>query len=204
MNATQFQHIAQFYNHRVQQYGHDPRSCDYGRKESQLKKFHVLSEALDYSGKSVLDVGCGLADYAGYLSERYREISYSGVDLSHEMIARAKLAFPSLELRVTNILEEPSDESHDVVSANGIFYLLGSEAPDLMKKLIEAMFRRCRQCTAFNSLSTWASIHEKGEFYADPALVLDWCRELTPWVTLRHDYLAHDFTVYLYKNNPRQ
>jgi hypothetical protein len=86
-------------------------------------------------------------------------------------------------------------EQHDIVSANGIFYLLGAEAPRLMRQLVEAMFARCHEAVIFNSLSTWASVHDAGEFYADPLETLAWCREISPWVMLRHDYLPHDFLI---------
>jgi hypothetical protein len=45
-------------------------------------------------------------------------------------------------------------------------------------------------------------VQEPGEFYADPVEIVRFCRSLTPWVVLRHDYLAHDFTVYLYRDRP--
>lgn len=202
MSTLPFPAIAEFYNRRVGQFGHDPRACDYGRAESQQRKFRVLSEALDCTGLSVLDVGCGFADYADYLSAKHGGINYKGIDLSAKMIAAARAAHPAFELRVGNILEEPTAGIHDVVTANGIFYLLGEDAPTLMRRLVQAMFERCRKCVAFNSLSTWAGVQEAGEFYADPLEVIAWCRELSPWVVLRHDYLPHDFTVYLYRERP--
>ena len=64
-----------------------------------------------------------------------------------------------------------------------------------MPQLVRAMFARCREALIFNSLSTWASVHEAGEFYADPLATVSWCREISPWVLLRHDYLPHDFLV---------
>lgn len=195
MNTSPFTAIAEFYDRRVGEFGHDPRACDYGRAESQRRKFHALSTALDYTGRRVLDVGCGFADYADYLAAHHEGVTYAGVDLSGEMIARARAAHPDLNLRVANILEEPAGEPHDVVSANGIFYLLGEDAPVLMPRLVRAMFARCREAVVFNSLSTWANIHESGEFYADPLETLAWCREISPWVTLRHDYLPHDFMI---------
>lgn len=195
MKTTPFPAIAEFYNRRVGEFGHDPRACDYGRAESQQRKFRALSGALDYAGRSVLDVGCGFADYAEHLTANHEGVRYAGVDLSTAMIERARLARPELDLRVGNILEEPVRERHDIVSANGIFYLLGAEAPRLMRQLVEAMFARCREAVIFNSLSTWASGHEAGEFYADPLATLAWCREISPWVTLRHDYLPHDFLI---------
>jgi SAM-dependent methyltransferase len=197
MSTTPFAGIADFYNQRVQTYGYDPRACDYGRAESQRRKFSVLASATDYNGLSVLDVGCGFADYAGFLAERHPGIEYHGIDLSPAMIEKARQARPDLDLRVANLFDLPSDEFYDVVSANGIFYLLGTEAPALMRRLVSEMFRRCRRGVVFNSLSTWASVQEQGEYYADPLEVVAWCRELSPWVVLRHDYLPHDFTVFV-------
>ena len=52
---------------------------------------------------------------------------------------------------------------------------------------------------AFNSLSSWANDKEKGEFYADPLEVLKFCKTLSPWVVLRHDYHSRDFTIFIYK-----
>jgi len=197
MSLSPFATIAGFYDRRVGEFGHDPRSCDYGRVESQQRKFRVLAEATDYTGLSVLDVGCGFADYAKFLGERFAAVRYHGVDLSPAMIAGARAAYPGVDVRVGNILNEPADQAYDIVSANGIFYLLGADAPVLMRRLVVAMFERCRIGVTFNSLSTWASVHEPGEYYADPLEVVAWCREITPWVTLRHDYLPHDFTITL-------
>ena len=39
---------------------------------------------------------------------------------------------------------------------------------------------------------------QNGPMY--PLHVLAFCRTLTSRVTLRHDYLEHDFTVYLYRD----
>lgn len=202
MKDNPFSLIKEFYNGRVSEFGHDPRACDYGRAESQTKKFRVLADALDYQDLEVLDVGCGFADYASHLSSRYRGVGYTGIDLSPAMIAQATTLHPGLELRVGNLLKEPEHRKYDVVSANGIFYLLGTQAPTLMRELVTAMFQRSRRCVVFNSLSTWATYQEPGEFYADPLEIVEWCRTLSPLIVLRHDYLAHDFTIYMYREDP--
>ena len=147
----------------------------------------------------MLDIGCGFADYADHLATRYASFQYSGMDLSPAMIARARAIHPDLDLQVGNILdlENSQTPSHDIVSANGIFYLLGADADALMKRIVTAMFRRCREAVVFNTLSTWAETQEPGEFYSDPIRTVAWCRDLTPWVTLHHDYLLHDFTIVL-------
>ena len=199
MNKEPFEKISLYYDELVKRHGHDPRSCDYGRTESQIKKFNVLADVLPLTNKRLLDVGCGFADYADYLTARHGKVEYSGVDLSAHMIDLARQRHPDLDLRLGNVCDLFEPEQFDVVNANGIFYLLGANAPSLMQTIIRRLFDLSKVAVAFNSLSTWASTHEAGEYYADPLVTLAFCRTLTPWVVLRHDYLPHDFTVYLYK-----
>jgi SAM-dependent methyltransferase len=195
-----FDHIATYYEDLIRKYGHDPRACDYGRIESQAIKFRVLSEATNLTGKSVLDVGCGFADYFRYLSGNFADITYVGLDITPGMIVEAKKLEPALDLRCANILEWDSAESFDVVTANGIFYLIKDDPDKKMQDIIHAMFKRAKTVVAFNSLSSWASDQEAAEFYADPIETLAFCKTLTPWVSLRHDYHSRDFTIYMYKN----
>ncbi len=197
-----FGRVAEFYDGLVDRYGHDSRACDYGRPESQIIKFKVLSEVLHLSGRRVLDVGCGFADYAEYLAERFPNVTYTGADISIRMIAEARRLQPTLDLHHVNILERLPPGAFDVVTANGIFYLLGTNAEGLMRQLISAMYLAAGTAVAFNSLSAWAAVREPGEFYADPLRTLEYCRSLTPRVVCRHDYHDRDFTIYMYRNRP--
>jgi SAM-dependent methyltransferase len=194
-----FGRISEYYDRLVRQYGHDPRACDYGRPESQNIKFRVLSEVMPLADCSLLDVGCGFADFAAYLQLRFSGVKYSGIDLCASMVTEARRNHPDLDLRSANMLDASFDRPFNVVTANGIFYLLGEQAWPMMRKMIERMFGLATSALAFNSLSDWASDQEANEFYADPVQVLKFCRELTPWVVLRHDYHPRDFTIYMYK-----
>jgi SAM-dependent methyltransferase len=198
-SPSPYPRIAKFYDELLGRYGHDPRSCDYGSAASQLVKFKVLSEVTDLRGRRILDVGCGLADYAQYLAEHVGSVDYHGIDLSPRMIEEATRLRPQLSLRNGNLLDF-AGEQYDVVNANGIFYLLGERAPALMQQLVSKMYQCARIAVAFNSLSAWAAVQEPDEFYADPLETVAFCRSLSPWVVLRHDHLPHDFCVYLYRN----
>jgi cyclopropane fatty-acyl-phospholipid synthase-like methyltransferase len=197
--ADPFARIADYYDFLVQKYGHDPRACDYGRAESQQIKFRVLSEVTPLENRTLLDVGCGFADFASFLRGRFEGLRYSGIDLCAAMISEARRDHPNLDLRVANLADVSLNRTFDVVVANGIFYLLGEQAWPMMQSMIERMFALATTAVAFNSLSAWAEDQEAGEFYADPLQTVQFCRELTPWVVLRHDYHPRDFTVYLYK-----
>jgi SAM-dependent methyltransferase len=194
-----FGRIANYYQDLVQKYGHDPRACDYGRPQSQEIKFRVLSEAMPVKGRSVLDVGCGFADFHRFLRDRFGEVRYSGIDVCPAMVEEARRLDPHCEVKLANILDASIRERFDLVTANGIFYLLGDEAWPTMQEIVRRMYAVAEHAVAFNSLSSWAEDKDPGEFYADPAEVLQFCRTLTPWVVLRHDYHPRDFTIYMYK-----
>jgi SAM-dependent methyltransferase len=196
-----FARIADYYDGLVRKYGHDPRACDYGRLESQKIKFRILSEVLPLVNASLLDVGCGFADFATFLQGRFPGLRYSGIDLCAAMVDEARSNHPELDLRVGNISDAEFKETFDVVTANGIFYLLGDHAWPMMQRMIGRMYALATTAVAFNSLSSWATDQEAGEFYADPLQVVEFCRRLTPWVVLRHDYHPRDFTIYLYKTD---
>jgi trans-aconitate methyltransferase len=167
--------------------------------ESQKIKFRVLSEVLPLANSRLLDVGCGFADFATFLARRFPGLQYSGIDLSSAMVKEARRNHPELDLCVANISDAKFKGAFDVVTANGIFYLLGDEAFSMMQQMIERMYALATTAVAFNSLSAWATDQESGEFYADPLRVVEFCRQLTPRVVLRHDYHPRDFTIYLYR-----
>src|ERR1035437_8897399 len=180
--------IGNYYDDLVDKFGYDPRSCDYGHANSQKIKFNVLSEAISYDEKSILDIGCGFADYYDFLISKFKNIDYNGVDISAKMIEEAKKKHPTVKLELKNVFENASAKKYDIVTSNGIFYLLGKNSKLLMHEFISKMYEMAEQLVVFNSLSTWATDQEEGEFYADPLETVAFCKTISPWVTLRHDY----------------
>lgn len=197
-SENRFDAIGSHFDALVSKYGYHHCGQDYGSIESQQIRFSVLAQGTDYAGKSVLDVGCGFADYADYLKSRFEGVEYSGLDISREMIRLAKERHPELSIRRLNILEEDPGQ-FDVVIANGIFYLLGPDAKTVMEKMIARMFELAKETVAFSTLSVRAPVREPGEFYADPAVTFNFCQTICDRVVLRHDYLRHDFIIYMYK-----
>jgi SAM-dependent methyltransferase len=194
MSSSDRSRISSYYSTLVERHGDDHRSCDYGRAGSQQIKFGVLSAVIQ-PGQRILDVGCGMAAYADWLAESGLDVAYTGIDICPDMIKQASRRRPELDLKVADPFEV--DGQWDVVTANGIFYLLQESPQTTMKRLIIRMFELSLDCCIFNSLSTWAPDSNSGEFQADPLEVLDFCRGLTPWVVLDHGYMQHDFTMTL-------
>jgi len=193
------QHIVDYYEQLYRQHGNSPLASDYGSEASQQTKFRVLGDAADFAGKRVLDVGCGLGRFSDYLEKRFGQLQYHGVDITPSVVESAAQQFANHTFECRNILSDPPNARYDIVTANGIFYLVRDQPWLFMQQMVEAMFSLCREAVAFNSLSTWADFTNDDEFYADPTQTLAFCQTLTRRVVLRHDYMGHDFTVFMYR-----
>jgi SAM-dependent methyltransferase len=194
------QHTIRYFSRLVEQHGTDPRALDWGSRESQRLRFGVLAGIGPLHGVSVLDVGCGMGDFFGWLTENGLRVDYTGVDITPPMIEIARRRFPDARFEVGNLMDgAPVGGPFDYVFASGLFYLRRTEARDFLQWAVARMFSLCRKGVAFNSLTAWAPRQEEGEFFADPVDTLAFCRSLTPRLLLRHDYHPQDFTLFLLK-----
>ena len=70
----------------------------------------------------------------------------------------------------------------------------------LREKMIARMYEKCAVAAAFNAFSTCYEKHPDPRFnISDPLEVLDYCRAYTTRLLFRHEYVAHDFSVYMYR-----
>lgn len=195
----------------IDTHGPSHLAVDWGSTGGQTLRFSVLAELLrdrkgEFSEASILDVGCGVGHFCDYLGEHGFCGEYQGVDLLSEMIEQARIAHPEHAGKF-NVLDitankTPADsEMYDYVVGSGLFYH-GNRA--IMEAVLTAMFKLARRGVAVNSLSAWAQEKQDTEFYACPLETLAFCRTLTPWVELRHSYMPHDFTIYLYREQQKQ
>lgn len=202
-HAAETRRIADFYDRRVTRLGAQPRALDWGSRASQWTRFKVLTQIDDLAGSSVLDVGCGVADLYDYLRSRDVPIDYTGYDMAPAMVAAARRRLPNVDIQMRDIVtEEVPEPQFDFVVASGLFSLRRTQPYDYVAATVHRMYTLCRRGIAMNSLSSRSdgrTTIEDGRFLAAPERVLNICFEVTPKVTLRHDYLPHDFTVYLYK-----
>lgn len=194
------EHIVTFYSRLVEKHKFAPQALDWGSQKSQEQRFSVLIQIDQLDGMTILDLGCGLADLLSYLQRNHINVNYTGYDITPAMIESACQRFPHAQLEVRDLMAQSDCQPQfDYVLASGIFYLRQVEPMTYLELMVRRMFALCRKGVAFNTLSALAPQHNPGEFYADPAQVLTMCLKITPYVVIRHDYLPHDFTVYLYR-----
>ena len=193
--------IREHYVPLLQEHGPTFRAVDWGSSQGQEARFRVLLEVGSCVHASILDVGCGVGHLVEQLMARQFKGRYLGIDALPEMVTNARKRYPDWRFEEGNILEARAPWTADYVVGSGLFTFSDL---DLMKKTVTAMFAACTKGVAFNALSAWADRKEPGEFQADPLATVEFCRTLTPWVSLRHDYMPQDFTIYLYRDADRR
>lgn len=201
MNNKEEQLTAHRYQRLFDEHGQSHKTLNWGSREGQHLRFRILAGIGQLEGKRILDVGCGLGDFAGWLAQNNIRTDYTGLDLTPELVEQARKNYPELKFVQGSILDESmlAGQEFDFVFASGIFATYQIGANLWQEDAVAKMWGMATEGVAFNTLSSWAPDQEASEYYADPAGVLIACRKLTSWVVLRHDYHPRDFTVYLLK-----
>lgn len=199
MKLEEKKKLLHLYERRYEQFGYDVRSIGWSSSESQKLRFKVLSDIGDLSGSSVCDLGCGFGDLYPYLTERFGTIVYSGIDLSSKLIEEARVRYPGVSFEVRDILTEPVTKKHDYVFSSGTLSFKVRNHEKYVGRMLEAMVAMSKKGVAVNFLSSYVDYRLSKNFHFSPEKAFRMGRELTPYVTIRHDYPLYEFTLYLYR-----
>lgn len=193
--------MASYYTRAVETHGATPRGVDWNGEAGQRRRFEQFQRLYhDESGFSVIDQGCGYGAYFDYLSERYKNFSYLGLDISERMIIEARARVSSASARFEVSAE--NSETADFTVASGIFNVRGSEPDDdwlaYILDTVEEMAAKSRRAFAFNCLTLYSDreLMRPNLYYADPMQLFDHCRRrYSRHVALLHDYGLYEFTI---------
>jgi SAM-dependent methyltransferase len=199
--------LEQHYSQLLQECKDTPQGVQWGDRQTQERRMEILTQVGDVSSAKILDFGCGTGHLLTFLQNRLEfRGEYIGYDISSEMIATAQKKFPRIKFEQIDILAEGIPEDFDYILINGTFNNLVRDNWGLMSTLLKHLFAQTRYALAFNALSTYVDYYDDKLFYVCPEKVFRFCKEeLSPCVTLRHDYLIKpeiipfEFTVYVYK-----
>ncbi|OGM25846.1 hypothetical protein A2962_00360 [Candidatus Woesebacteria bacterium RIFCSPLOWO2_01_FULL_39_61] len=198
---SESQKIKNIYQEKYKKYGVDPRSLCWHQKGAAHQRFRQFWAEIDFSNKSVLDVGCGFGEMAKFLKKRYEGVDYTGVDIVPEFIEEAKKNYPEYQFFVRDFFSKPMSETYDVILASGV---LNSNVPENMeyrKKAIKIIFAHAKKVLAFNMLGAYPQPENdptSNVWYADSLEILKYCTTLTRRVIFRANYHPTDFTIFMY------
>ncbi|MBU0581054.1 MAG: methyltransferase domain-containing protein [Candidatus Margulisbacteria bacterium] len=197
---SEFAKIKNFYAQQLEQYGpKHPMALHWNSKETQEARFSVLSSIDDLNEKSVLDLGCGLGDFYGFLQGKGLLVDYTGWDISEEMVQNATRKYPGGAFDVKNVLLESKLPRFNYVLASGTMNVKIANHEAWVYEMIQKMFEMANCGVGFNLLDIEEKAQDSQFFYANKEQILNYCKKITKNVRIKNEYLPHDFTVFMYK-----
>jgi SAM-dependent methyltransferase len=201
--------VADLYEENLSNYGQASKSVGWKDEASQILRFEKLAQLVDArsagEGFSVNDLGCGYAAMFHFLDRlpSARLTLYRGYDISEKMLEAARSSVGSdpraLFVRGAQIAEEA-----DYSFVSGTFNVrLGASDESWTGHILESvrnLAAMSRKGFAFNLLSTYVDWKQENLYYGDPFLFFDFCkREVSPYVSLLHDYPLYEWTILVRK-----
>lgn len=194
------------YKQKFKEFGVSPQALQWKSKGAAHQRFRQFWAEINFDNKKVLDVGCGFGEMGNFLTKRYENVTYKGVDIMPEFIGNGKKIYPHLILETADYFSRPLPVSYDVVLCSGALNSnFGTVKKNLefRKNAIKTMFEHSTGVVAFNMLGGHpAPLNDDSEsnvWYSDSLEILEYCMTLTRRVILRHHYHPTDFTIFLYK-----
>jgi len=188
--------VRQYWDDRARQGADDCERIESGRKGQRLR-FESFLRAHDLNGRSVLDIGCGVGDFFSRLRERAIAADYSGIDVSPQMVQRARERFPEARFDVGDAAGVARQFDYTVAFA------IHNVKVERGREILERSLRE-----QFNAAAVAAHISLLTDRYQGFAPhiqawrveeILTLALSITPYVSLRHDYLPNDFSLTLYR-----
>lgn len=206
MSGTIKNAVAEYYTGKLKIFGATPRGVDWNSEQSQKIRFDQLCKILpaDLSSVSLLDFGCGYGALYEFLRKEGAGLSYSGYDVSEEMIRSCKTMYPTAE--AIFFTDDKLLSTHDFTIASGIFNVKMEFSNENWKTYIletlETINRVSTKGFSFNMLTSYSDkeFMKDNLYYADPSFFFDHCkRNFSRQVALLHDYQLYEFSILVRK-----
>jgi SAM-dependent methyltransferase len=198
--------VNRYYTDKILQHGPTPAGVDWKSAESQDLRFAQLAKIIepDNDTFSVLDYGCGFGSLYGFLQKYFQNFSFTGFDISGEMLKEAEKLYPSgPSIQWTN---QTGSEKYDYLISSGIFNVKNAYSDaDWLAYILDVLHQMDKLTTkgfSFNVLTSYSDEDKKRPdlYYADPLYIFDYCkRHFSKRVALLHDYPIYEFSILVRK-----
>ena len=194
--------VQRYYSEKVVEHGPTAKGADWSDAASQELRFEQLLKVVEATSPfTIIDYGCGYGALADQLELRGDEFSYTGFDISAEMLERARTRHAgSTSCRFVE--RDGELETADYTVASGIFNVkLDAPVEAWEAHAFRTLGRLDELSTrgfAFNMLTSYSDPERMRDdlWYPDPRAVFDHCkRTYSRWVALLHDYGLYEFTI---------
>jgi len=193
--------VVERYSRRFAEHGATIDSLNVGNVAKYLRQHEIHKELMDPTVTSVTDVGCGIASFYAFLKHVGRQVAYTGIDIVPDFIDANRTTYPDAMFELRDIFTDglPGVTDHVVMCQVFNNRFRDSDNFIVVKRALALAFESARRSISLDMLSKYVNYEEPHLYYFDPQAVFAYAKTLTPYVTLRHDYAPHHFTIGLYK-----
>jgi SAM-dependent methyltransferase len=161
----------------------------------QYLRFSEIKHFISNLSGSILDVGCGNAEFFQFLKATGFDGTYSGIDVNPGLLEEAKKRFQECTFKQVDIMAIKK-EKYDYVIASGIFNYDYGQNLELIKKMLLKMFSLAGRKVIFNGICSQGTRRDTGTFYIDQWDLCHWIeKEINCMVEVRCSFVKFNFTI---------
>jgi SAM-dependent methyltransferase len=202
---NKFQEIRSLYKSSYETHGDSPASLLTPKGRGNLR-YRALESLITRPGMSLLDYGCGLGYLLEYLTGLGKKVSYTGVDVIPEFVAKCREKYCDTAQFLILDPTEPIPGAYDIVFASGVFNLKThnneDESIEYATTRVRELFYSSRVALVCDFLSPYVDFQQPGAQHFPTGFISDFCaRELTRRFEIRHDFLPYEYTLIAWRND---
>jgi len=201
MDELSKDYVLSFYDKALSMHGDRPEALGWTERGQAAHYRSLLDVAGNIDGGKILDFGCGKGDFYCYLKERDLAVRYTGFDINERLISLAREKFPEGRFEVFDSERDFLEETFDYIFLCGVFNLQVQGIDELVRGTLKKLFRHCGTALIFNGLSAHNPRRHFELHYFFPEELFQFAlKSLSPYVALRHDRMAFDFVLIVYRD----
>lgn len=169
-------------------------------EDDQYGRF-VLATTLLHNQASILDIGCAQGDLYSFIKNRFKNISYAGIDCSEKMISRAKINHPEVQFICSDFAHYNQSPVEFVFAIGTFCFKSGEQQYEFLLQQLKKCFDLCQRAVVLTLLCEQAEVkfEESQLFYYDVVKVVEVISKITPHYTLNTASLACEMLITLFK-----
>lgn len=205
MDELSKEYVISLFNKNLMMHGDRPEAVGW-TQEGQERRFECLLDVDDdICGRKILDYGCGKGDFYQYLKDRDIPVRYTGFDINANLVSLAAAKYPECRFSVFDIQIDSLNEDFDYIFLCGVFNLKLEGLEETIHTVLKKLFKHCKIALVFNALSDFNPGKSYELHYLSPGNIMEFAiKNLSPYVSLIHDRMPYDFTMFVRKDTDKK
>ena len=204
MHDKQIKKVNSYYDELLNKHGENPGALGLpkGRQEIRFKNI----DKLFFSGCSILDYGCGLADLNKYLKKRFskEKFTYSGCDIMPKFLEISKKIYPDIDF--FDLRNENIEKKFDIITAFGVFNFPYTKDEkkhfEIIKTKLKDIFSITNKYFLVDFQTEFVDYKQNNAYHQNINSLANYiANNLSRRFEIIHSYLPYEYSVIIYKEN---